>query len=204
MPWFCTIHRFSSLTKVLRMAAAMSGWLKLPSVSPMSCSSAQTTYSSSRPSFSASVAVGREWVSRSTGKPPKSPSSRRRWSRMRSGNDRAIFMASGTMSCQSSLVLSSMRVNRARVWTGSFVAVSLANRSQMAQAALRGVLSRRAAPASTLRRCRAARRTDRPGWCRRRWRRTGLERCPESSLRELPHRSAFFVRCRAPGNPADA
>ena len=30
MPWFCTIQRLASLTKGLRMAAAMSKWLKQP------------------------------------------------------------------------------------------------------------------------------------------------------------------------------
>ena len=40
----------------------MSKWLNVPSVSPMSWNSAQTTYSSSRPARSARVAVCSEWV----------------------------------------------------------------------------------------------------------------------------------------------
>ena len=56
----------------------------------MSCSSAQTTYSSSRPSRSARVAVCRLWVSRSTMKPPQSPSSSLRWASTRSASCPAI------------------------------------------------------------------------------------------------------------------
>ncbi len=56
---FRTIQRFASLTNGFRMAAAMSGWLTAPSLSPMSWSSADTPYSSSRPSRSARVAVCR-------------------------------------------------------------------------------------------------------------------------------------------------
>src|SRR5438309_3263135 len=80
----------------------------------MSWSRAQTTYSSSSPARKARVAVWSEWVRRSTAKPPKSPSSSRRWSRTRSARPRAWAAKLFPMIAQSSAVDSSMPVNVAR------------------------------------------------------------------------------------------
>src|SRR5438132_416187 len=96
------------------MAAAMSAWLYDPSVSPMSWSRAQTTYSSSSPARKARVAVWREWVNRSTAKPPKSPSSSPRWPRTRSARPCPCSTKLFPMMAQSSAVDSSMPVNVAR------------------------------------------------------------------------------------------
>src|SRR5881396_195814 len=48
MPWCLTIQWFTSDTNGSTITAASSAWFRLASVSPMSCTSAHTTYSSSR------------------------------------------------------------------------------------------------------------------------------------------------------------
>src|SRR5438876_3798961 len=71
MPCCLTIQWFSSDTNGWTITAASSEWFRLASVSPMSCTSAHATYSSSRPSRCARVAVCRQCVRRSTAYPPR-------------------------------------------------------------------------------------------------------------------------------------
>src|SRR5205085_2903764 len=80
----------------------------------MSWSRAQTTYSSSSPARIARVALWRECVSRSTAKPPKSPSSSLRWARTRSASPLPCSTKLFPMTAQSSAVDRCMSVNAAR------------------------------------------------------------------------------------------
>src|SRR6056297_2701573 len=83
----------------------------------MSCSSAQSTYSSSRPSRSARVAVCKLCSRRVTGKPPWSDSSERIRSMTRSATCDWVIRSWGAMIAQSSAVDSSNVLNEVRGWS---------------------------------------------------------------------------------------